>query len=155
MYSWLRCRISSSFRSSPYTGGAPGGGSGDPSSSSPSDLSSSLPVVDFCFQEPEDDPRHFCYLWAARSETDFDTAAERLSVRGAPAALSLAALSYEARDDHEQYGVLYSGLRSCSVRFEHSLGSADAMMRDDEQVRRFSIFFIHGLKHLSFFFGGA
>ena len=155
MYSWLCCLISSSFRSSPYTGGAPGGGSGDPSSSSssPSDLSSSLPVVDFCFQEPEDDPRHFCYLWAARSETDFDTAAERLSVRGAPAALSLAALSYEARDDHEQYGVLYSGLRSCSVRFEHSLGSADAMMRDDEQVRRFSIYlFIHGLKH---FYGGA
>jgi hypothetical protein len=48
---------------------------------------------------------------------------ERLSVNS-PATLTLHALTYESKDEHEQWGVLYAGLRACRARFVHQLGAA-------------------------------
>ena len=35
----------------------------------------SLPVTGFTFQEPENDPRNFCYLWTMQGRTEVDNAA--------------------------------------------------------------------------------
>ena len=40
------------------------------------------------------------------------------------ASLTLHALSYESRDEADQYGVLYSGLSSCHKRFVYELKGA-------------------------------
>ena len=98
-------------------------------------------------QEPEDDPRNFCYVWTAHSETDLDLNRERLSVSGPPASLSLYALSYEERIDADDVEaaimsctdvvlarVLYSKLTSCTLRFEHTLAVGDSY-RDKNEVR--------------------
>ena len=49
-----------------------------------------------------------------QSENDFETHEEKLSVNSL-GAVSLHALSYDHRDEADQYGVLYSGLHSCQV----------------------------------------
>ena len=79
-----------------------------------------LPITEFTFQEPENDPRNFCYLWTMQSEFDFDTDAEKMSLRSM-ASISLYALSYEQRDEGDQYGVLYENLTACQKRFRHFL----------------------------------
>ncbi len=83
----------------------------------------------FTFQEPENDPRHYCYLWSVSSETDYDSLSERFSVEQ-PAVLTLNSLSYESKDDHEEYGVLYSTLRGCEPRFRHQLGTEQLQVRE-------------------------
>jgi hypothetical protein len=83
---------------------------------------SSLPVTSFAFSEPENDPRNFCYVWVARGENDFDTLDEKFEQLNSKATLSLYALSFKNRDDGgELYGVLYTGLTSCTLRFDHTL----------------------------------
>ncbi len=63
-----------------------------------------------------------------QSETDFDTLWERFSVSSLATA-SLFALCYDSRVDDEQFGVLYTGLTTCRLRFEHRFSGAD-----EEQV---------------------
>ena len=40
----------------------------------------SLPVTGFTFQEPENDPRNFCYLWTMQGRTEVDNAAILLTL---------------------------------------------------------------------------
>jgi hypothetical protein len=82
--------------------------------------SDSLPLTGFTFQEPDNDPRNFCYLWAMQSENDFDLQVEKMRVTSF-GAVTLYALGYDHRDEADQYGVLYSGLTSCQPRFAHTL----------------------------------
>jgi hypothetical protein len=82
--------------------------------------SDSLPLTGFTFQEPDNDPRNFCYLWAMQSENDFDLQVEKMRVTSL-GAVTLYALGYDHRDEADQYGVLYSGLTSCQPRFAHTL----------------------------------
>ena len=49
-----------------------------------------------------------------QSENDFETHEEKMSVNSL-GAVTLYALSYDHRDEADQYGVLYSGLNSCQV----------------------------------------
>eukprot|EP00095_Tigriopus_kingsejongensis_P000853 maker-scaffold1106_size62344-snap-gene-0.11 protein:Tk00853 transcript:maker-scaffold1106_size62344-snap-gene-0.11-mRNA-1 annotation:"protein elys" len=80
----------------------------------------SLPVTGFTFQEPENDPRNFCYVWTMQSENDYDLLSEKMAVNSI-ASISLHALSYENRDDGDQFGILYTGLTSCTLRFGYNL----------------------------------
>lgn len=78
-------------------------------------VSTEMPVVDFAFQEPENDPRNFTYVWAIRGENDLDSREEKEGIRN-NATLSLYALSYNSKDDSDA-GVLYSGLTACHHRY--------------------------------------
>ena len=89
----------------------------------------SLPLTGFTFQEPENDPRNFCYLWTMQSEDDFETHEEKMSVSSL-GAVTLHALSYDHRDEADQYGVLYSGLASCQARFAHTMLADPLVERD-------------------------
>ena len=80
-----------------------------------------FPVVAFAFQEPENDPRNFTYIWAIRGENDLDSREEKEDLSN-NATLSLYALAFQNRDDSDS-GVLYTGLTACHQRFQHSLVS--------------------------------
>ncbi len=86
--------------------------------SSPYD-SEALPVTNFSFQEPENDPRNFAYIWIARGESDLDSKEEKDGI-SSKSTLSLHALAYQNRDDGDS-GVLYSGLTACNHRFDYTL----------------------------------
>ena len=91
----------------------------------------SLPVTAFSFQEPENDPRNFCYIWSVKCDNDWDTEIEKLSDLESKATITLYALAYENRDDGgDQYGVLYNGLTQCNKAFEHCLQSEPQFIQD-------------------------
>ena len=67
-----------------------------------------------------------------QSENDFETHEEKMSVNSL-GAVTLYALSYDHRDEADQYGVLYSGLNSCQV-------SGYTRCLNQEAVQKESIF---------------
>lgn len=70
-------------------------------------------IVNFAFQEPENDPRNFCYLWVFKGHSIVE---EEL-----PSTISVAALyslTYFRRDFVESFGALYTELQTCNKRFE-------------------------------------
>ena len=90
----------------------------------------SLPIVGFAFQEPQDDPRHFCYIWCAHSDPPADdeplldeSVEDDLST---VASVALFALSYETKIDDLGPVSLYSDLNSCCKRFEYTLDTGEA-----------------------------
>lgn len=89
--------------------------------------SQDLPVVKFCFQEPEDDPRNFVYVWVLRGDNDLDSEEEKEAIANF-ATITLHALAFSSKDDNYA-GVLYSGLVSCQKRFHHRL---DALSSEEE-----------------------
>lgn len=90
--------------------------------SSAYDKDNSMPITSFAFQEPENDPRNFCYIWSVKCDNDWDTELEKASDLTSKATITLFALAYENRDDGgDQYGVLYNGLTQCNKAFEHTL----------------------------------
>ena len=54
-----------------------------------------LPVVGFCFQEPENDPRNFVYVWILRSENDIDSQEEKEHSLSNIALISLYAMAFQ------------------------------------------------------------
>ena len=82
-------------------------------------VSQDLPVVGFCFQEPENDPRNFVYVWVLRGDNDLDSEEEKEVVCNF-ASIHLFALAFQNKDENYS-GVLYSGLMSCQQRFHHRL----------------------------------
>ncbi|XP_018577451.1 protein ELYS isoform X2 [Anoplophora glabripennis] len=73
-----------------------------------------LPITHFALQEPADDPRAFCYIWASYSNMN-------LHQSGLPFAV-MYSVCYESKEYHEGYGYLYQDFQSCSVRFQVELG---------------------------------
>ncbi|XP_033641982.1 protein ELYS-like isoform X2 [Asterias rubens] len=75
----------------------------------------SSPVTHFTYQEPEDDPQYFCYLWVGRGPqaTDID--------QDVPTNLHMFQLMYDQKENYENYGHLYKELISCEARFIHEL----------------------------------
>jgi len=67
-----------------------------------------------------------------RSEADFDSVEEKVERLKSKATLSLYALAYQSRD--EFYGNFYSGLTSCSLRFDHTM-DGDPRASAENQVR--------------------
>ncbi|KAF8792315.1 Protein ELYS like protein [Argiope bruennichi] len=70
-------------------------------------------IINFAFQEPENDPRNFCYLWVFKGHS---IAEEEL-----PTTISVAtlySLTYFKREFVESFGALYTELQTCNRRFE-------------------------------------
>ncbi|CAL1280678.1 unnamed protein product [Larinioides sclopetarius] len=75
-------------------------------------------IINFAFQEPENDPRNFCYLWVFKGHS---IAEEELPTTTSVA--TLYSLTYFKREFVESFGALYTELQSCSRRFELPLTS--------------------------------
>ncbi|CAH0556685.1 unnamed protein product [Brassicogethes aeneus] len=76
-----------------------------------------MPITQFCVQEPDNDPRAFCYVWAVYSNIG-------LYQSGLPFAV-MYSFCYENKDYQEGYGYLYQDFQNCGVRFQVELGSVD------------------------------
>ncbi|XP_071506406.1 protein ELYS-like [Diadema antillarum] len=72
-------------------------------------------VTHFAYQEPEDDPQNFCYLWVARCPQPDDAREEILTD------IHLFQLAYESKTHHPGHGHVFKDLNDCSCRFEHCL----------------------------------
>ena len=95
--------------------------------SSSYNLQNSLPITHFVFQEPENDPRNFCYVWTVQCENDFDTEKEKNNGGlDSKATTTLHALSFKDRDvafDDVKTTLFSGGLTSCGQRFKFNLES--------------------------------
>ncbi|XP_013391825.1 protein ELYS-like [Lingula anatina] len=83
--------------------------------SSKLDIDDVCPITHFAYQEPENDPRNFCYLWVARGPLPSDAGQDIVST------VQLYQLSFQRRIWYDSYGVLYEDLLSVGVRLEHEL----------------------------------
>ncbi|XP_069118568.1 protein ELYS-like isoform X2 [Argopecten irradians] len=72
-------------------------------------------VTHIAYQEPENDPKNFCYLWMARDPSEQQD--EGLS------STSLYQLAYNKKTWYSNYGAFYEDLTSVSLRFELDLTS--------------------------------
>ncbi|XP_054719171.1 protein ELYS-like [Uloborus diversus] len=73
------------------------------------------PTITFAFQEPENDPRNFCYLWIIRGPLKEKQKPQDVSVA------TLYSLTYFKREYVDSFGFLYIELRSCNKRFEYPM----------------------------------
>lgn len=96
-----------------------------------------LPVIGFCFQEPENDPRNFVYIWALRGENDLDSEEEKEALSNT-ASIMLHSLAFQNRDENDS-GVLYSGFISCQPKFTHQLDTAIPGRDSQERPITFSV----------------
>ena len=60
-------------------------------------VNNALPVVGFCFQEPENDPRNFVYVWILRGENDIDSQEEKEHSLSNLANISLNAMAFQSK----------------------------------------------------------
>uniref|UniRef100_A0A4W4FSJ5 AT hook containing transcription factor 1 n=1 Tax=Electrophorus electricus TaxID=8005 RepID=A0A4W4FSJ5_ELEEL len=71
-----------------------------------------VPVYAFTFQEPENDPRNCCYLWAVQSAQDHE---------GDIVSLHLLQLAFGERKCLASGKILYEGLEYCEERYSQDL----------------------------------
>uniref|UniRef100_A0A7N8XYA1 AT hook containing transcription factor 1 n=1 Tax=Mastacembelus armatus TaxID=205130 RepID=A0A7N8XYA1_9TELE len=79
-----------------------------------------VPVHAFTFQEPENDPRNCCYLWAVQSSQDLE---------GDMVSLRLLQLAFSERKCLSSGKILYEGLEYCEERYSQELGGATFPLR--------------------------
>uniref|UniRef100_A0A3B3X5Q1 AT hook containing transcription factor 1 n=1 Tax=Poecilia mexicana TaxID=48701 RepID=A0A3B3X5Q1_9TELE len=79
-----------------------------------------VPVHAFTFQEPENDPRNCCYLWAVQSSQDLE---------GDLVSLHLLQLAFSERKCLASGKILYEGLEYCEERYSQELGGTSFPLR--------------------------
>uniref|UniRef100_A0A4W5M1R6 AT hook containing transcription factor 1 n=1 Tax=Hucho hucho TaxID=62062 RepID=A0A4W5M1R6_9TELE len=79
-----------------------------------------VPVYAFTFQEPENDPRNCCYLWAVQSAQDHE---------GDVVSLHLLQLAFSERKCLASGKILYEGLEYCEERYSQELSSTAFPLR--------------------------
>ncbi|KAL6477244.1 hypothetical protein MHYP_G00130790 [Metynnis hypsauchen] len=79
-----------------------------------------VPVYAFTFQEPENDPRNCCYLWAVQSAQDHE---------GDVVSLHLLQLAFGERKCLTSGKILYEGLEYCEERYSQDLNSTAFPLR--------------------------
>ncbi|KAK2854214.1 hypothetical protein Q5P01_006875 [Channa striata] len=79
-----------------------------------------VPVHAFTFQEPENDPRNCCYLWAVQSSQDLE---------GDSVSLHLLQLAFSERKCLSSGKILYEGLEYCEERYSQELRGAAFPLR--------------------------
>ncbi|XP_053284678.1 protein ELYS isoform X2 [Pleuronectes platessa] len=77
-------------------------------------------VYAFTFQEPENDPRNCCYLWAVQSSQDLE---------GDTVTLRLLQLAFSERKCLPSGKILYEGLEYCEERYSQELSGAAFPLR--------------------------
>ncbi|KAK7496763.1 hypothetical protein BaRGS_00011972, partial [Batillaria attramentaria] len=76
-----------------------------------------LPVAFFVYQEPENDPKNFAYLWVARDDKISEQKEE------STCSVSLYQLCYSRKTFYASYGCFYEELSAVLLRMEHNLTS--------------------------------
>ncbi|XP_072236443.1 protein ELYS isoform X2 [Leuresthes tenuis] len=79
-----------------------------------------VPVHAFTFQEPENDPRNCCYLWAVQSSQDLE---------GDMVSLHLLQLAFSERKCLASGKILYEGLEYCEERYSQDLSGTTFPLR--------------------------
>ncbi|XP_061591059.1 protein ELYS [Cololabis saira] len=79
-----------------------------------------VPVHAFTFQEPENDPRNCCYLWAVQSPSDLE---------GDGVSLRLLQLAFSERKCLATGKILYEGLEYCEERYSQDLSGTNFPLR--------------------------
>ncbi|KAM9366695.1 protein ELYS [Symphorus nematophorus] len=79
-----------------------------------------VPVHAFTFQEPENDPRNCCYLWAVQSSQDLE---------GDMVSLRLLQLAFSERKCLASGKILYEGLEYCEERYSQDLSGTAFPLR--------------------------
>uniref|UniRef100_A0A8C5GMC3 AT hook containing transcription factor 1 n=1 Tax=Gouania willdenowi TaxID=441366 RepID=A0A8C5GMC3_GOUWI len=79
-----------------------------------------VPVYAFTFQEPENDPRNCCYLWAVQSSQDLE---------GDVVSLHLLQLAFSERKCIASGKILYEGLEYCEERYSQTLSGTAFPLR--------------------------
>ncbi|XP_056134819.1 protein ELYS [Lampris incognitus] len=79
-----------------------------------------VPVYAFTFQEPENDPRNCCYLWAVQSAQDLE---------GDVVSLHLLQLAFSERKCLTSGKILYEGLEYCEERYSQEVGGTAFPLR--------------------------
>uniref|UniRef100_A0A669CXA6 AT hook containing transcription factor 1 n=1 Tax=Oreochromis niloticus TaxID=8128 RepID=A0A669CXA6_ORENI len=79
-----------------------------------------VPVYAFTFQEPENDPRNCCYLWAVQSSQDLE---------GDVVTLRLLQLAFSERKCLTSGKILYEGLEYCEERYSQDLSGTAFPLR--------------------------
>ncbi|XP_071368388.1 protein ELYS isoform X1 [Centroberyx affinis] len=79
-----------------------------------------VPVYAFTFQEPENDPRNCCYLWAVQSAQDLE---------GDVVSLHLLQLAFSERKCLASGKILYEGLEYCEERYSQEVSGAAFPLR--------------------------
>lgn len=79
-----------------------------------------VPVYAFTFQEPENDPRNCCYLWAIQSSQDLE---------GDVVTLRLLQLAFSERKCLTSGKILYEGLEYCEERYSQDLSGTAFPLR--------------------------
>ncbi|XP_063039907.1 protein ELYS [Engraulis encrasicolus] len=79
-----------------------------------------VPVYAFTFQEPENDPRNCCYLWAVQSNQDLE---------GDVVSLHLLQLAFGERKCLASGKILYEGLEYCEERYSQDLNGTSFPLR--------------------------
>ncbi|XP_077376017.1 protein ELYS [Festucalex cinctus] len=74
-----------------------------------------VPVHAFTFQEPENDPMSWCYLWAVQSSQDQE---------GDTVSLRLLQMAFSERKSLASGKILYEGLEYCEERYSQELSAA-------------------------------
>uniref|UniRef100_A0A8C5CTT9 AT hook containing transcription factor 1 n=1 Tax=Gadus morhua TaxID=8049 RepID=A0A8C5CTT9_GADMO len=78
-----------------------------------------VPVYAFTFQEPENDPRNCCYLWAVQSAQD----------EGDVVSLHLLQLAFSERKCMASGKILYEGLEYCEERYSQDVSGTAFPLR--------------------------
>ncbi|KAK9542587.1 hypothetical protein VZT92_000434 [Zoarces viviparus] len=79
-----------------------------------------VPVHAFTFQEPENDPRNCCYLWAVQSSQDLE---------GDMVSLRLLQMAFSERKCLTSGKILYEGLEYCEERYSQELSGTAFPLR--------------------------
>ncbi|XP_052009121.1 protein ELYS-like [Xyrauchen texanus] len=79
-----------------------------------------VPVYAFTFQEPENDPRNCCYLWAVQSAQDHE---------GDVVSLHLLQLAFGERKCLPSGKIIYEGLEYCEERYSQDLNGSSFPLR--------------------------
>ncbi|KAK1891004.1 Protein ELYS [Dissostichus eleginoides] len=98
-----------------------------------------VPVHAFTFQEPENDPRNCCYLWAVQSSQDLE---------GDMVSLRLLQLAFSERKCLSSGKILYEGLEYCEERYSQELnGPAFPLRAQATNTRLLSCQTIEKFRH--------
>uniref|UniRef100_A0A673INU0 AT hook containing transcription factor 1 n=1 Tax=Sinocyclocheilus rhinocerous TaxID=307959 RepID=A0A673INU0_9TELE len=98
-----------------------------------------VPVYAFTFQEPENDPRNCCYLWAVQSAQDHE---------GDVVSLHLLQLAFGERKCLASGKIIYEGLEYCEERYSQDLnGTAFPLRAPANNTRLISCQTIEKFRH--------
>uniref|UniRef100_A0A672PEM6 AT-hook containing transcription factor 1 n=1 Tax=Sinocyclocheilus grahami TaxID=75366 RepID=A0A672PEM6_SINGR len=98
-----------------------------------------VPVYAFTFQEPENDPRNCCYLWAVQSAQDHE---------GDVVSLHLLQLAFGERKCLASGKIIYEGLEYCEERYSQDLnGTAFPLRAQANNTRLISCQTLEKFRH--------